>query len=628
MTWTDGRVLISGNSQQDVFFDKINLAVGTPTPTVTGTLSPTPTRTNTATATNTPTATACVPGQTDYVFAAATATIIAGVTDVGNHCDDCVTTVSLPFPVMLYDQSFSTSINVSSNGTLQFSSAISPFTNACLPNATHNNTIFPYWDDLLTDGAGEGIFTTVVGSAPNRTFVVEWRAGYFSGGGSANFEVLLHENSPAFETIYGTVTQGNTSATVGVQRDTGSRFTEYACNGSGGAIDTGLRLNWTLAPCGTPGPTPTPTATACGAPAQWTAGPNFPVNVIRAWGAWFPPNSRFYTLGGRTSDAAGSDIRTPYEYDPVANTWTQKTATFPDGQVNNMVGGVLNGPSGWRVYVVGGSAAAATTATARVMVYDPVADTLTELTTDPWPGNAAGDTLPGGGAVYNNRLYVLGGFIISPGAMLNTIWEFNPNGAAGSRWTLKTGTLGTELGYIPATTIGNYIYTAGGSEWDGTTLIDSDASYRYDPVTDMVTPIASIPRMTAETKAVTVGSTMWVLGGGRVAPNPSNEVDIYNPATNSWSVGLPFATARRNFPADVDPATGRVYLVGGYAPTTATNSMQIYIPAVPCATETPTPAPPTNTPTVTNTPAATATATSAPSWELYLPAIFLNADTP
>jgi N-acetylneuraminic acid mutarotase len=224
--------------------------------------------------------------------------------------------------------------------------------------------------------------------------------------------------------------------------------------------------------------------------------------MVRAWGAWFPPNSRFYTLGGRTSDAAGSDIRTPYEYDPVANTWTQKTATFPDGQVNNMVGGVLNGPSGWRVYVVGGSAAAATTATARVMVYDPVADTLTELTTDPWPGNAGGNVLPGGGAVYNNRLYVLGGFTINVG-MLNTIYEFNPNAAAGSRWTLKTATLGTELGYVPAATVGSFIYTAGGSEWDGITLIDSDASYRYDPATDTIMTIASIPRMTAETVAVT-----------------------------------------------------------------------------------------------------------------------------
>jgi len=32
-SWTDGRVIISSNSQQDVFFDKVDVSVGTPTPT-------------------------------------------------------------------------------------------------------------------------------------------------------------------------------------------------------------------------------------------------------------------------------------------------------------------------------------------------------------------------------------------------------------------------------------------------------------------------------------------------------------------------------------------------------------------------------------------------------------------
>ena len=45
---------------------------------------------------------------------------------------------------------------------------------------------------------------------------------------------------------------------------------------------------------------------------------------------------------------------------------------------------------------------------------------------------------------------------------------------------------------------------------------------------------------------------MYVMGGGREAPNPSNEVDIYDPVANSWSVGTPFAEARRNFPTDTD----------------------------------------------------------------------------
>ena len=71
---------------------------------------------------------------------------------------------------------------------------------------------------------------------------------------------------------------------------------------------------------------------------------------------------------------------------------------------------------------------------------------------------------------------------------------------------------------------------------------------------------------------------MLFMGGGRTAPNPSNEVNIYNPANNTWTVGSPvpsFVTARRNFPTDTDGST-RIWLGGGYAPTTATNTMEIF----------------------------------------------------
>ena len=40
-------------------------------------------------------------------------------------------------------------------------------------------------------------------------------------------------------------------------------------------------------------------------------------------------------------------------------------------------------------------------------------------------------------------------------------------------------------------------------------------------------------------------------------------------------LGTPFVTARRNFPTDTDGAN-RIWLAGGYAPTTATNSMEIF----------------------------------------------------
>ncbi len=55
------------------------------------------------------------------------------------------------------------------------------------------------------------------------------------------------------------------------------------------------------------------------------------------------------------------------------------------------------------------------------------------------------------------------------------------------------------------------------------------------------------------------------MGGGRVTPNPSTEVDVYDPVSNTWSLGMPFTNARRNFPTDTD-GTNNIWLAGGYEP--------------------------------------------------------------
>jgi N-acetylneuraminic acid mutarotase len=306
---------------------------------------------------------------------------------------------------------------------------------------------------------------------------------------------------------------------------------------------------------------------------SWTAGANFPTTQVRGQGTWFAPNGRFYVLGGRTSDSAGSDLLNPSEYDPGTNSWSVKSAVFPDNQVNNMVGGVLTDAGTSYIYCVGGSAAGAATSTPDVRRYDPVADVITTVATDPWP--APLNTLPGGGAVFNNRLYVVGGFTIGVG-MTDQIWEFDPAALAGSRWTQKAATLPVQMGYIPTALVGNTIYIGGGTTFSAGLLFDSMNSYAYDPLTDVLTTIASIPRATGETRAVNEGGQMWVLGGGRTSPNPSNQVDAYSPGPNSWSLAPSFVTARRNIAADVDPATGNIYMVGGYAPSAATDNMEIF----------------------------------------------------
>jgi len=248
-----------------------------PTPTATATFTPTPTATATFTPTPTPTSTSTpTPCIGPYVINQISGSIVPGTTDIGNHGDDTVTTIALPFSYTLYDQTF-TSINLSSNGNAQFTTTDTTFTNQCLPWITHNYTIFPYWDDLYLVNSGFGIFTSISGSAPNRIFNIEWRAQYFPGSGSAGFELRLYEGQLRFDVIYGTLTNGNTSATAGVQRDN-TFFTQYFCNGSGGAATGGQSYFYIPPPCPTPTPsatpsptatftpTPTPTATATATP--------------------------------------------------------------------------------------------------------------------------------------------------------------------------------------------------------------------------------------------------------------------------------------------------------------------------------------------------------------------------
>ncbi len=328
-----------------------------------------------------------------------------------------------------------------------------------------------------------------------------------------------------------------------------------------------------------------PSSSFAFAPApQWAAGTTLPTALARGSGAWFAANNRFYVMGGRQTDTAGSDYLNPQEYDTGTSTWSTKAALFSSNQVCNMVVGVLTDGGTPYIYCVGGSAAGGATSSALLRRYDPVADVITDVTTDPWPGTT-GNTLPGGAAVYNNKLFVFGGFVISPGAMTDKIWQFDPAAAAGSRWTQKTALLPVPVGYVPCATIGNKIFISGGATWTGTTLADSTGSYVYDPNTDVIATISATPRATGECKAVNESGRLWVLGGGRTAPNPSNQVDTYQPVPNTWGLAASFVNPRRNYAADADPATGNVYIAGGYATAAPSTFFEIFTgPGISCGT--------------------------------------------
>ena len=513
-----------------------------------------------------------------------------------------------------------TSAAVGSNGHFTFGTVNngSPSPHAL---ATTTDVLGPYWRDQRTDAVsgctGCGIFTTITGTAPNRIFSVEYRTIYFGRPPRRrpNYEVGLYESGNRPSTL---VRPGYPPSRPRADSDSrrGARhntFTEFGCDPAGGTnppVATGQKLIATLQPCGRRRRHLQrrlhPVARLAGLLVQtsrvlecaWLASTSRPTGSFMGWADAVP------TL-------PGSDFTHPFEYDPGTNSWTTKAATYADNQVNNMACGVLTDAGTPYIYCVGGSAAGATAATGRVFRYNPVTDTISAVAA-PWPQGTV-NVVPGGFTIFQNKLYILGGFDIPGGISTNQIWEFTPGTNA---WVQKATVLPVALGYIPTTTIGTLIFTGGGASITAGLITDDADSFVYNPVADSISTIVNIPRPTGETRALNVNNQMWVMGGGRTAPNPSNEVDIYDPVAGTWSIGTPFTTARRNFPTDTN-GSSRVWLAGGYAPTAPTASMEIFSI---CGTPTPTPtATPTATSSPTATPTATATFTPTPTATTFTP---------
>ena len=181
------------------------------------------------------------------------------MTDLGVHCDDCTGPVTFPFPVSFYGMTFNSGV-VSSNGNLQFIGNDTYLGVACpLPDPGLVAALLPYQDDLHTGDAGEGIFSVTTGTAPNRTFYVEWRTHYFGRSGTANFEIAFYENQSFFDVFYGVTVDNGSFEESGVQRSAVGPATTFSCNQA--TLTNGLKVRYNLVPCPTPTPTPTGTPT-------------------------------------------------------------------------------------------------------------------------------------------------------------------------------------------------------------------------------------------------------------------------------------------------------------------------------------------------------------------------------
>ncbi len=144
---------------------------------------------------------------------------------VTNHtfsaADDGYLTLSLPFKVRFFDED-KQDLLVNANGWAAWDITTNPssgWSNKTFPDpAAPNDLMALWWDDNY---CSNGLDTQVLGTAPNRTFVMEWRCTRRpSDPGEMQMQLWLYEGSSTIEFRYGENTvqpAGTVTASMGIE---------------------------------------------------------------------------------------------------------------------------------------------------------------------------------------------------------------------------------------------------------------------------------------------------------------------------------------------------------------------------------------------------------------------------
>ncbi|SDG35616.1 Serine protease, subtilisin family [Sinosporangium album] len=181
-----------------------------------------------------------------HVCASGAEPYVAGTDKLALTGDDETAAVTLPFVFPLYGTAYSSGY-ISTNGFVNFAGRSSAAGNGPLPSASSPNAgIYPYWDDLILD-TRSGIYTAILGTAPRRTFVVEWRDATFYDDDTLRISVsaALGEDGSVrfFYKDLDNARESGSGATVGIENGTGSVGFEYSHDAS--VLSGGQSLTFT-----------------------------------------------------------------------------------------------------------------------------------------------------------------------------------------------------------------------------------------------------------------------------------------------------------------------------------------------------------------------------------------------
>ncbi|MBC6462684.1 carboxypeptidase regulatory-like domain-containing protein [Actinomadura sp. HBU206391] len=163
--------------------------------------------------------------------------------------DDNEQQITLPFPVVLYGATYRTA-TVGTNGLVSFTGPATARANGPIPAAeAPNAALYPFWDDLFHDSAS-GVYTGVTGTAPHRSFVVEWRnvAHYSDRAQRLSFSALISEDGRVgyrYKDVAGTGLEAGAEATIGLENAAGTDAFQYSVNSPAVTDGTGIAFRTT-----------------------------------------------------------------------------------------------------------------------------------------------------------------------------------------------------------------------------------------------------------------------------------------------------------------------------------------------------------------------------------------------
>lgn len=192
---------------------------------------------------------------TGYTASTVSTPYVAGTTTLALTGDDAVEQLSLPFPITYYGQTYSTAW-VDTNGMVSFvnPNGSHPDDIVQLPNsADPNAAVYVFAQDLVVD-ANASVRTAVLGTAPNRRFLIEWNNPYQYNVASRrqNAEVLFSETGGTVTFNYSGIDNAyeqGSEALAGMENADGTSATQYSYKSSSLNNDTAIVFTYSA---GTP----------------------------------------------------------------------------------------------------------------------------------------------------------------------------------------------------------------------------------------------------------------------------------------------------------------------------------------------------------------------------------------